>query len=239
MEVEPFILFGTDHLLATLALILTSIFLPIFLKKASSKTKNWFGYILASILILNECVKPYYHNHFFGYELLTVLPLHMCTLSAFSISFFLLTKKRIFYEVAFFWGIGGGLMALLQPDTPLDFPDLVFIIFYLSHGTMWLAIGHASIALKNRPTLDSVKRVILVSVISIVLVYVINLLIGPPVNYWYLGARPDSASIMDLMPEPPRHIPVVVALGLFMFSLIYLPFWIYDQAKSKGAVLEE
>ena len=76
-------------------------------------------------------------------------------------------------------------MALLQPDTPLDFPDLVFIIFYLSHGTMWLAIGHASIALKNRPTLDSVKRVILVSVISIVLVYVINLLIGPPVNYWY------------------------------------------------------
>ena len=104
MEVEPFILFGTDHLLATLALILTSIFLPIFLKKASSKTKNWFGYILASILILNECVKPYYHNHFFGYELLTVLPLHMCTLSAFSISFFLLTKKSIFYEAAFFLG---------------------------------------------------------------------------------------------------------------------------------------
>ena len=130
-------------------------------------------------------------------------------------------------------------MALLQPDTPLDFPDLVFIIFYLSHGAMWLAIGHASIALENRPTLDSVKRVILVSVMTIGLVYVINLLIGPPVNYWYLGARPDSASIMDLMPEPPRHIPVVVALGLFMSSLIYLPFWIYDQAKSKGAVLEE
>ena len=113
---------------------------------------------MASILILNECVKPYYHNHFFGYELLTVLPLHMCTLSVFSISFFLLTRKRIFYEAAFFWGIGGGLMALLQPDTPLDFPDLVFIIFYLSHGTMWLAIGHASIALKNRPTLIQLKE---------------------------------------------------------------------------------
>ena len=97
-------------------------------------------------------------------------------------------------------------MALLQPDTPLDFPDLVFIIFYLSHGAMWLAIGHASIALKNRPTLDSVKRVILVSVMTIGLVYVINLLIGPPAHYWYLGARPDSASIMDLLPEPQRHI---------------------------------
>ena len=71
MEVEPFILFGTDHLLAILAVILTSIFLPIFLKKTSSKTKNWFGYILASILILNECVKPYYHNHFFRRENLT------------------------------------------------------------------------------------------------------------------------------------------------------------------------
>ena len=67
------------------------------------------------------------------------------------------------------------------------------------------------------------------------LFYIINLLLGPPANFWYLGARPETTSIMDLMPEPPRHIPIVVTLGLLMFSIIYLPYWVYDRIKSKGA----
>ena len=86
MEAEPFILFGKDHILAVVAVILISVILPAYLKKTSTKTKNWFGYILASALILNELVKPYYHTQFFGYDLLLVLPLHMCAFSAFSIS---------------------------------------------------------------------------------------------------------------------------------------------------------
>ena len=235
MEAEPFILFGTDHLLAILAVILISILVPYYLKKTSQATKKRFGFVLAYILILNELVKPYYHTQFFGYDLLNVLPFHMCALSAFSISIFLLTNKRIFYEVAFFWGIGGGLMALLQPDTPLDFPDPVFIIFYLSHGAMLLAIGHASIALENRPNLESVKKAIVVSLVVIVVIYFFNLILGPPANFWYLGARPDGTSIMDLMPDPPRHIPIVITLGLIMFSIIYLPYWIYDRLKAKDA----
>ena len=92
MEAEPFILFGTDHLLAILAVILISLVVPYYLKKTPLITKRKFGYVLACILILNELVKPYYHTQFFGYDLLKVLPFHMCALSAFSISFFLLTN---------------------------------------------------------------------------------------------------------------------------------------------------
>ena len=109
------------------------------------------------------------------------------------------------------------------------------MIFYLSHGGMLLAIGHASIALGNRPQLDSVKRSIIVSLVVLVIIYIINLILGPPANFWYLGARPEGASIMDIMPEPPRHIPIVIGLGLIMFILIYLPYWIYDQITAKNA----
>ena len=112
MEAEPFILFGKEHVLAILIVFLTAILLPVYLKKTSTIINHRFGYILASILILNELIKPYYHTQFFGYDLLRVLPFHMCALSSFSISLFLLTNKRILYEMAFFWGIGGGLMAL-------------------------------------------------------------------------------------------------------------------------------
>lgn len=59
MEAEPFILFGKDHVLATVAVILVSVILPAYLKKTSTKTKDWFGYLLASTLILNELIIIY------------------------------------------------------------------------------------------------------------------------------------------------------------------------------------
>jgi hypothetical protein len=59
MEAEPFILFGKDHILALVAVILISLILPAYLKKTSTKTKDWFGYLLASTLILNELIIIY------------------------------------------------------------------------------------------------------------------------------------------------------------------------------------
>ena len=59
MEAEPFILFGKDHVLAVVAVILVSVILPAYLKKTSTKTKDWFGYLLASTLILNELIIIY------------------------------------------------------------------------------------------------------------------------------------------------------------------------------------
>ena len=168
-----------------------------------------------------------------------LFPLHMCSLSEISIAIYLFLRKKTFYEVAFFWGIGGVAMALLQPDTQFSFPDVYYITFFLSHGAVWLAISFSSLALRNRPTIDSLKRVFIVSCVSIVTIYVINWILGPPANYWFLGAKPAGASIMDLMPEPPRHIPIVVTLALIIFGLIYLPFLIYDRLKSKDAVFEE
>ena len=75
----------------------------------------------------------------------------------------------------------------------------------------------------------------MVSLIVILVIYFINLILGPPANFWYLGARPDGASIMDLMPDPPRHIPIVITLGLIMFSIIYLPYLVYDRLRAKDA----
>ena len=100
---------------------------------------------------------------------------------------------------------------------------------------MWLAISYSTITLNNRPSLQSLKRVLVISFICLIVIYIVNWLLGPPANYWYLGARPDGASIMDFMPEPPKHIPIVVILGLVAFILTYLPYWIYDRLTAKDA----
>lgn len=239
MEAQPFILFGVHHLITLLVVLVVTILVPLFFKKFLNNIRDKFGYFLAAILICDFLIKPYYWSHFFDYELIEVFPLHMCSLTSFFIAIFLLTRIKIFYEISFFWGIGGGLMALLQPDAKYTFPDIYFMIFYLAHGTMWLAISYSTLTLNNRPTLESLKKVIVISFVCLIVIYVINWLLGPPANYWYLGARPDGASIMDFMPKPPKHIPIVVILGLLAFTLTYLPYWIYDKVKSKGAELAE
>ena len=145
----------------------------------------------------------------------------------------LLTEKRIFFEVSFFWGIGGGINALITPDIPKTFPDPQYILFFIGHGLLIIAIAYACIALKNRPTLASVKNGIYVSLSILPIIYVVNMLLGPPANYWYLGTKPIGESILDFFPEPPLHIPLLIIIGAVLFFIIYSPYWIYDKFKRK------
>ena len=63
------------------------------------------------------------------------------------------------------------------------------------------------------------------------IIYVVNMLLGPPANYWYLGTKPIGESILDFFPEPPWHIPLLIIIGAGLFFIIYSPYWIYDKFK--------
>jgi len=159
----------------------------------------------------------------------------MCSLSTMCISLFFITRKSLLYEIAYFWGLGGGIMALLMPDTPRTFPDLQYLAFFFGHGGLFLGITIATFGMGYRPTHLSLYRVLGLSLIILPIMYLLNNLLGPPANYWYLGARPEGTSILDFFPDPPLHIPLVMALGVIMFFLLYLPYWIKDGGFSKGA----
>ena len=158
----------------------------------------------------------------------------MCHLSSFSISIFLLTNKKVFFNLAFFWGIGGCSMALTQPDVPYKFPDANFLLYFFSHGLLLFAIMLSTITFKNRPYFNELINVVLISLPVVGTIYVINITINSfiessPANYWYLIRFPDGANLTALMPDPPLHLPIFFVLGLFVFGLIYFPFYIYDR----------
>jgi hypothetical integral membrane protein (TIGR02206 family) len=50
------------------------------------------------------------------------LPLHLCDFSTMAIILYFLTQKRDFFIFAFFFGIAGGGMSILTPDTVYGFP---------------------------------------------------------------------------------------------------------------------
>jgi len=235
MEAQPFNIFGTYHLVTLAVILCVAIFFPrTYRDKPVSQQEN-IAKILGISIIALELVKPFIW-HSMDYPWIRLVPIHMCSLSGFFIGIFLLTKKRLFFEIAFFWGIGGGINALITPDVTLTFPDPKYVLFFLGHGLLIVNIGYACIALSNRPTFKSVKNGIFFSLAVLPVIYIINLLLGPPANYWYLGAKPtEGQSLMDFFPDPPLHIPLLIIIGAFLFLLIYSPYWVYDKFKKLNA----
>jgi len=101
----------------------------------------------------------------------------------------------------------------------------------IGHGMIIVGIMYATVALDNRPYAKDILKVsVITAFILLPIVYVINLILGDPANFWYLMAKPDGASLMDVFPEPPLHLLVTTPLAIGVFYLIYLPYFIKDKA---------
>jgi uncharacterized membrane protein YwaF len=84
--------------------------------------------------------------------------------------------------------------------------------------------------LGNRPYFKDILTVSAITIfILLPMIYVINLILGEPANYWYLLTKPIGANIMDLFPEPPLHIFYTIPIATLVFFLIYLPYAIKDR----------
>lgn len=233
MSPQPFEILGPSHLLTLLIIVSIAFLFPRFINSKTDSSKIILAKILGFSAITLELIKPFIWHYAMDFPWARLIPIHMCNLSTIFIGIFLLTEKRLFFEVSFFWGIGGGINALLTPDVPKAFPDPQYILFFFGHGLLIVAIVFACLSLKNRPTLASVKNGIIFSLVTLPVIYLINKIVGPPANYWYLGVKPVGESLLDFFPDPPVHIPVLIFLGIIVFSLIYSPYWIYDRIKKQ------
>ena len=54
----------------------------------------------------------------------------------------------------------------------------------------------------------------------------INALIGS--NYLFIARKPDTASLLDVLPQWPWYIIHIEAIGLLSMLILYLPFAIRD-----------
>ena len=226
----PFELFGTVHLITIAVVILTSILLPKFYKNKSDYQISMMKKIIAGVIAAHVIISPYKDLYLLAnpYDWRETIPLHMCDLSEIFLVWFLLGGPRILYICAFFWGLGGATMAILTPD--ISHHDLDYIFFMVGHGMIVVGIMYATVTLGNRPYAKDIVTVSLITVLVLLpIVYVINLLLGEPANFWYLMTKPAGASLMDMFPEPPYHLIVTTPIAIAVFYLIYLPYFLKDR----------
>ncbi len=225
MDRLPFETFGSQHLLVLAITFTVFLVIPFLLRNKSNETKYTAGIAIATLIVVHEITSAF-NTFSFDHGWVEAFPLHMCDLSAFSIAYYFWKREKIFFNLAFFWGIGGATMALITPDVKFAWPAPEFLPFFYGHGLVLLGVFFACIALKERSYFSDIHKVVGITLILMVVIYCINLLLGNGANFWYLLDRPAGESLMDLFPDPPYHLLITTPIGIALFYIIYIPLLI-------------
>jgi hypothetical integral membrane protein (TIGR02206 family) len=161
------------------------------------------------------------------------LPLQLCDWAMFVIIVALWTGNRRWLEVAYFWGIGGTLQAILTPNLAFGFPDLRFVTFFVAHSGIIVGIVFLMLVYGFRPTGFGILRTFAWTEVYFVIAFTGDLLTGE--NYGYLLHKPEAFSLLSYLSDwRPLYLFEFHLLALAFFTALYAPFAIVDLVRKKN-----
>jgi len=231
---DPFILFGIGHIISLGIILLVNLGLFLFGKRMSERSRRIFRYSLAVVLIVDEIGWHAWNFSTGKWTIQTMLPLHLCSVLVFLSAYMLVRRSHAIYEFAYLLGIAGALQALLTPDAGMyGFPHFRAFQVMISHGAIITAAVYMTVVEGFRPTPASLKRVFIGSNLYMLFVGLVNWGIGS--NYLFIAHKPETASLLDVLPPWPWYILFIEALGILFMLLLYLPFWVKDLSGRRQA----
>ncbi len=191
-----------------------------YLKKRDYSFKK-IQLALIAIIAIIELTTPLYSFFVLHLQWAASFPLHMCDFSR----IFLISGPKLLAELGFFWGIGGGMIAMFMPDIGQNFPSFEFNYFFFSHLIIFIAIIYIVHHYRFYPSWRSVLKAIAIGTILAATFYLFNQYLGGGANYWYVNSIPKTADIFNaILPRAPFHLLIYMLLGIALFSTIYILF---------------
>ncbi len=231
-SVPAFVLFGLQHWVGTGITIAIAVLLPLMVRwRASPRGQDTARKVLAVCMFVDIFLGPAVRAGIYGMPLAEHLPLHLCGMTVTLGAFMLWTRSYRLYEVLYYWGTGGALVALMTPDVLQAFPHPVFLLFFLSHGLGFMAIMFATVVMGFRPRPRSLLIVMPVTAAYALLMYPVNLLLGS--NYLFLLAKPAQPSPLDWFGPWPSYLPGLVGMVACALFLLYAPFAVIDLVSAR------
>ena len=222
---KELVLLSTSHIVIVSLCILSIIYIPKYFSNKSSRQKNLLMKAIILILLINQGM-DFYREGLITEQWQEGLPLHLCDFSTIAIILYFITQNRNFFVFAFFFGIAGGGMSILTPDTVYGFPYIGYIQSQIGHTMILMGVTYAMIIDKQRPYLKDVIKALFYASILLIFTYFMNYLLGT--NYWFLAEKPVGDNITSFMrPEPFHIIDLYIAAVLICYAM-YLPYYLKD-----------
>lgn len=220
--------YGTAHIVV----ILLTIALPFLLAFAVRRTRSRAverGIVAALTLMLVIDYVGYlvFVRRVTDLAWREMLPMQMCDWAMIVIIVAMWSGRQRWFEVAYFWGIGGTLQAVLTPNLTYAFPDFRFISFFVAHCGIIVSVGFLMLTRRYRPQLMSVVRAFLWSELYFFVTLAVDQ--ATNVNYGFLLHKPEAQTLLSLLSDyRPLYLLQMHILALVFFGILYLPFAFYD-----------
>lgn len=217
-------LFSLTHILYSLAMLVMAIIISFYYRNLRPRQKSSFKKNFSLFILFYELLRflAYVQMGRFSYDL---LPLHLCGISEFLIFGYAFTKNKYLNESLYALGLIGAVMALTFSDW-LNFPFWHFqtIHSFTQHGFLLSFVLMLLISGELKPNVKNLPVVFIGLLITMVPLYYLNQILGT--NFFFL-AYPSPGSPLVLFEQiagNPGYIFLVLALLLFVWLLMYLPF---------------
>lgn len=222
-DVAEFHLFGGEHLLVLLFYTVAAWWGGRFLKhRQGDRTWQHFRLIMGTLIGGNTLLGFLAASYNGAFDITEDLPLHVCGISRILAIIYLIVPRKNLLNILFYWGAGGGILALLIPDLKYGFPNAEFFTFFLSHGLTLFAILGVVVVFRRQPSPTSHWTAFLaLNVIAFGLVYPLDWLLGA--NYMYLLSPPSvDFTPITWLPSWPWYL-------LLFEGFMFLWFWLCTQ----------
>ena len=227
-EFQPY---GLPHLTVIFLTIAVPFALAAMVWRTKSRllTRTIIG-MLSAVLILNYIVYLIFIRSSGFVDWQHTLPMQMCDWGMVVVIVAMWTGSQRWFEVAYFWGIGGTLQAVLTPNLSFGFPDWRFISFFTSHSTIIVSVVFLMLTRGYRPYPMSIVRVWLWSEFYFLITLAVDKLTG--VNYGFLLHKPEAFSVLSFLSDSwSLYLLQLHGVALLFFLGLYVPFAIYDLVK--------
>src|SRR5438876_11926400 len=211
-----------EHLVPLGLLAVAAALLCAAARRAPGRWLEWVAAVIALTIVLTELSwQPYVlANH--SWSAAFSLPVQLCDVGGFMAAAALIWRQALLVEIAYFWGLGGTLQALLTPDLRDHFPTFPYLQFYATHDLVVLAALFLVIGLGLQPRAGAVRRVFLITLAFAAAIGLIDLVTGG--NYLYLRQVPAEGSLLSVMGPWPWYIAVGALLTLIVLTVLDAPF---------------
>ncbi|HAF02895.1 MAG TPA: TIGR02206 family membrane protein [Spartobacteria bacterium] len=231
---HPFQAYGVAHL----AVIFLTVALPFGLaavvrRAKSSRVERVIIAALSVLLFLNYAaylIFVRYRGGIVSWQ--QMLPLQLCDWGMVVVIVAMWSGSHRWFEVAYFWGIGGTLQAVLTPNLRFGFPDFRFFSFFISHAGIIIGVIFLMLTRRYRPRPMSILRVFAWSEFYFVVTFIADELTG--YNYGFLLHKPEAFSILSFLSDwRPLYLVQMHFVALLFFIALYAPFAIVDLVRAK------
>ena len=228
---RPFHHFSVEHLIViAITIVLPFMLAALVWRTKSRSVERTIVYAISAILILNYIVYLIFTRSFGELTWSQMLPMQMCDWAMVVVMVALWSCNHRWFEVAYFWGIGGTLQALLTPNLHVGFPSIRFFNFFVAHSGIIIGVVFLMLVRRLRPYPMSIVRAFLWSELYFVTAMIVDHFTG--VNYGFLLRKPEAFSLLSFLSDyRPLYLLQMHGLALLFFAVLYAPFAIADLAR--------